>query len=249
MLIGTAGWSIGTAAAASFPGEGTSLQRYASVFPSLEINSSFHRPHRASTWQKWRDVVPEHFRFSVKMPKTLSHERKLVDCEVPLERFLEEVSELGDKLEILLLQLPPKLAFDEKVAASFFETMRSRCTTQVVCEPRHASWFDDGSDAFLREHRIARVAADPARHPAASIPGGWRGLSYFRLHGSPVMYRSSYADRIDPLAQQLRAEVNQGRRTWCIFDNTASSAAISDALSLQISLRPALSTPSAGLPT
>jgi uncharacterized protein YecE (DUF72 family) len=249
ILIGTAGWSIGTAAAASFPGEGTGLERYASVFPSLEINSSFHRPHRSSTWQKWRDAVPKHFRFAVKMPKTISHERKLVGCEEPLEQFLEEASELGDKLEILLLQLPPKLAFDESVAASFFETMRSRCATQVVCEPRHASWFDDDADDFLRQAGVARVAADPARHPNASIPGGWRGLSYFRLHGSPVMYRSSYGDRIDALAEQLGAEVDQGRRTWCIFDNTASSAAISDALALQISLRRALSTPSAGLPT
>jgi uncharacterized protein YecE (DUF72 family) len=249
ILIGTAGWSIGTAAAASFPGEGTGLERYASVFPSLEINSSFHRPHRASTWQKWRDSVPKHFRFSVKMPKTISHERKLVGCEEPLEQFLEEVSELGGKLEILLLQLPPKLAFDERVASSFFKTMRSRCRTQVVCEPRHQSWFDDDADAFLREAGVARVAADPARHPDASIPGGWRGLSYFRLHGSPVMYRSSYADRIEVLARQLRSEDSQGRRTWCIFDNTASSAAVSDALALQISLRRALSTPSAGLRT
>jgi uncharacterized protein YecE (DUF72 family) len=166
-----------------------------------------------------------------------------------LEQFLEEVSELGDKLEILLLQLPPKLGFDESVAASFFEAMRSRCATQVVCEPRHASWFEEDADAFIREQGVARVAADPARHPDASIPGGWRGLSYFRLHGSPVMYRSSYADRIEVLARQLRSEDSQGRRAWCIFDNTASSAAISDALSLQLSLRPAPSTPSAGLRT
>jgi uncharacterized protein YecE (DUF72 family) len=192
--------------------------------------------------------VPEHFRFSVKIPKTISHERKLVDCEEPLASFLEEVSELGGKLEILLLQLPPKLMFDEGIAASFFKLMRSRCATEIVCEPRHASWFDPGADAFLREQGIARVAADPARHPDASVPGGWLGLSYFRLHGSPVMYRSSYEDRIDALAQQLSAEDNQGRRTWCIFDNTASSAAISDALRLQISLRPELSIPLAGLP-
>jgi uncharacterized protein YecE (DUF72 family) len=214
----------------------------------VEINSSFHRPHRLGTWQKWRDVVPEHFRFSVKIPKTISHERKLVDCEAPLHQFLEEVRELGDKLEILLLQLPPKLAFDESIAVRFFDGLRSRCATQVVCEPRHASWFGHEADAFLHREGVARVAADPARHPDASVPGGWRGLSYFRLHGSPVMYRSSYADRIEVLAQQLRGEESQGRRTWCIFDNTASSAAISDALSLQISLRPAPSTPSAGLP-
>jgi uncharacterized protein YecE (DUF72 family) len=63
------------------------------------------------------------------------------------------------------------------------------------------------------------------------------------------MYRSSYADRIDLLAQQLKSEKDHGRRVWCIFDNTASSAAINDALLLKLSLRPAPLTPSAGLPT
>ncbi len=233
--IGTAGWAIGTSAAA-FPEAGTNLEKYAAVFPAVEINSSFHRPHRASTWQKWGDAAPEHFRFSAKVPKTISHERKLVDCHAQLTQFFDEVSGLDDKLELVLLQLPPKLAFDKSVAANFFDTMRSISQTAVVCEPRHPSWFGDDADAFLEQERIPRVAADPARHPDASIPGGWRGLSYFRLHGSPVMYRSSYADRIDVLAQQMSAEQDLGRPTWCIFDNTASSAAISDALLLQQAL-------------
>ena len=233
VFVGTAGWAIGTAAAASFREEGSGLERYASVFPAVEINSSFHRPHRPSTWQKWRDLVPAQFRFSVKMPKTISHERKLVDCEAPLEHFLEQVRELGDRLDILLLQLPPKLPFEAPTAASFFRAMRARSATQVVCEPRHPSWFEEDADGFLRSEGVARVAADPARHPRACTPGGWRGLSYFRLHGSPVMYRSSYADRIDDLAAQIKAEDDQGRPTWCIFDNTASSAAVTDALQLQ----------------
>jgi uncharacterized protein YecE (DUF72 family) len=76
-FIGTAGWAIGKVAAAHFPEEGSGLERYASVFPAVEINSSFHRPHQSSTWQRWREAVPDHFRFSVKIPKTVSHEQKL----------------------------------------------------------------------------------------------------------------------------------------------------------------------------
>ena len=233
IFIGTAGWAVDKTAAEPFPADGSSLERYASVLPAVEINSSFHRPHRASTWQRWRDAVPEHFRFSVKIPKAISHEQKLLRCEASLDLFLEQAHELGDKLAILLLQLPPKLEFDASTTKNFFSTLRSRCSTQVVCEPRHASWFEKDADALLRTIGVARVAADPARHCDASIPGGWRGLSYFRLHGSPVMYRSTYVDRIGDYAQQLQREGAEGRPTWCIFDNTASSAAVSDALLLQ----------------
>ena len=66
----------------------------------------------------------------------------------------------------------------------------------------------------------------------ASNPGGWRELSYWRLHGSPAMYRSSYADRIENYARLLEAEAAAGHEVWCLFDNTASSAAAGDALKL-----------------
>ena len=104
-----------------------------------------------------------------------------------------------------------------------------------MCEPRHPSWFDAEVDAFLSERRVARVAADPVRCEGAGEPGGWRGLSYWRLHGSPVMYRSSYADRIRRYAAQLTAAAERGD-AWCVFDNTASSAAAGDALALMKAL-------------
>ena len=80
-IIGTAGWSIARADAASFPSEGTSLERYSRVFSGVEVNSSFHRPHRASTWSKWGASVPEKFRFAVKIPKAITHDAKLVEID------------------------------------------------------------------------------------------------------------------------------------------------------------------------
>ena len=235
-LVGTAGWAIGKSAADSFPETGSSLERYAAIFPVVEINSSFHRAHRLSTWQRWRDTVPRDFRFSVKLPKTISHERKLVDCDDLLELFLDQVRELGDKLGVLLLQLPPKLEFHEKNAERFLANLISKCPAPTVCEPRHASWFEPQADALLNGMRVARVGADPARHPGAGYPGGWRGLSYFRWHGSPAVYRSSYADRIPKLAEDVRREAAEGGDVWCIFDNTASSAASADGLMLMKAL-------------
>jgi uncharacterized protein YecE (DUF72 family) len=232
-IVGTAGWSIARAQAERFPSEGAALQRYAARFPGVEINSSFHRPHRLTTWQRWAASVPADFRFAVKMPKTISHERKLVDCETLAGRFLEEAAGLGEKLAILLLQLPPKLAFDPSLAETFLKQLTPLLPAPLVCEPRHSSWFDPAANALLENFRVARVAADPACVPAAALPGGWRGLSYCRLHGSPRMYRSSYDDgRLDDYACRIAADLDAGRDVWCIFDNTASSAATGDALKL-----------------
>jgi uncharacterized protein YecE (DUF72 family) len=228
--VGTAGWSVAREAAAEFPTEGTSLERYASRFPVAEINSSFHRPHRISTWERWRDSVPDDFRFAVKLPKTITHQLKLRDVAEPLAEFMPQVVALGDKLAVLLVQLPPKLAFEREVADAFFADLRARTPAHIACEPRHPSWFEMDADTLLMERGIARVAADPAICEAAVVPGGWHGLRYWRLHGSPVKYRSSYLDGIDSLATAIVAASNADR--WCIFDNTASSAATGDALAL-----------------
>ncbi len=118
------------------------------------------------------------------------------------------------------------------MVSGFFDALRGRTSVPLVCEPRHASWFEEDSDRLLKEREIARVAADPAKVEPAAIPGGWRGLGYYRLHGSPVPYRSSYDDgRLEAYAEQMAAD--RERDLWCIFDNTASSAATGDALKLQ----------------
>lgn len=231
--IGTAGWTIARDSAAAFPAGGTSLERYSARFNCVEINSSFHRPHRLATWQRWRDSVPGDFRFSVKVPKTITHQAKLVDCRDLLGEFLDQAHALGDKLGILLVQLPPKLAFDAVVAVPFFADLAARTSAAIACEPRNASWFTHEADAALAELKVARVAADPALSAIAAAPGGWPGIAYWRLHGSPVMYRSSYADRIDRYARRLRSSAAPA---WCIFDNTASSAATGDALALTAAL-------------
>ncbi|QAY78286.1 DUF72 domain-containing protein [Sphingosinicella sp. BN140058] len=230
-IIGTAGWSLPRSVAERFPPEGSSLERYAARFRGAEINSSFHRPHRASTWARWAESVPTDFRFAAKLPKTISHQQKLVGCEHLVARFLEESAGLGDKLAILLLQLPPKLAFDAAPAEDFLAMLGSYTMARIVCEPRHPSWFEDEAGSLLVRLGVPRAAADPAIVPAAAVPGGWPGLAYWRLHGSPVMYRSAYGtERITDYAARIRNVAAAER--WCMFDNTASSAATGDALDL-----------------
>ena len=227
LRIGTAGWSIPRIVAAQFPVEGTGLQRYAARFNAAEINSSFYRPHKPATYARWAGSVPDGFRFAVKLPKTITHVARLIDCAALLTPFAAEIAGLGEKRGPVLVQLPPKLEFDAAVAHEFFARASEVLDGAVVCEPRHASWFEAEADALLAEHRIARVAADPARVPAGAVPGGWPGLAYFRLHGSPRPYFSGY--EADALAEWATL-VPEGAETWVMFDNTASGRAAQDAL-------------------
>jgi len=237
VIVGTAGWSIPRLVAASFPGDGTQLQRYARVLPGAEINTSAYRDHTAAAYANWARQTPRRFRFAVKLPQQITHETHLRGARRPLEAFLHELSGLGSRLGPLVVQLPPSLAFDARVARRFFTLLRERHQGDVACEPRHPSWFDPVAEAMLVGHRVARIAADPAVVPAAARPGGWAGLVYFRLHGSPRKYWSIYeAERVDEWAKQLDS-LPRRTRAWCIFDNTAASGAAGNALQLQAALR------------
>jgi uncharacterized protein YecE (DUF72 family) len=232
--IGCAGWAIRKAHAALFPASGSHLARYAQRLNAVEINSSFYRPHRRSTYERWAATVPDDFAFAVKAPKAITHELRLARTGAVLDAFLAEATGLGEKLGPVLFQLPPKLAFEAHLARSFFSDVRTRFQGSVVCEPRHPDWFTASADDLLKEFRIGRVAADPAVVPAAADPGGWRDLIYFRLHGSPRMYYSEYdADRLERLARQLTAEAKRDHTCWCIFDNTAQDAATRNAFALK----------------
>ncbi|MFC7739638.1 DUF72 domain-containing protein, partial [Roseomonas sp. GCM10028921] len=140
---------------------------------------------------------------------------------------------LGDRLGPLLVQLPPSLRYEEEVADRFLAGFRNVFEGALACEPRHASWFTDEADAHLTHYQVARVAADPAVVPRAAVPGGWPGLVYHRLHGSPEVYNSPYSDdELDAVAQQIRVACSEPRECWCIFDNTALGWATRDALNL-----------------
>jgi len=217
---------------AALPQSGSNLERYAQCFNAVEINSSFHRPHRCQTYERWAASVPADFAFSVKLPRAITHDLRLAGAQAPLNEFIAQTSGLGDKLAVVLVQLPPSFAFDKRLARTFFAALRKRFGGGVAFEPRHPSWFAPEAERLLVAHRIARVAADPPPIPAAAEPGGWRGLTYFRLHGSPRRYFSEYEpERIAQYAAKLRQADSAER--WCIFDNTAHAFATANALALR----------------
>lgn len=253
IYIGCAGWSIPRAFAERFPAEGSHLERYARVFSAVEINSSFYRSHKPSTYERWANSVPEGFSFSVKVPRLITHTHRLKVVDAALSNFLAECTQLGAKLGPLLVQLPPSLGFDMDMADTadrFFTTLRRHFTGDVACEVRHPTWFGPEPNSLLSSYHIARVAAHPPimpRVPAGpradveeiaeastmAEPGGWSGLLYYRLHGSPRIYYSAYSDSyLKALARVLGEAERSGTRVWCIFDNTAEGAATGDALAV-----------------
>lgn len=234
LYVGTAGWTLPRDVRAEFPAQGTHLERYAQRLPAVEINSTFYRPHRPATFARWAESVPATFRFSVKIPQAITHDRRLQDVGGLLTTFLGEIAPLGERLGCLLVQLPPSFAWHRPTATAFFKLLQKQGEVPVACEPRHASWFEPSVEKVLRTFKIARVAADPAKVPSASLPGGWPELVYYRLHGSPRTYYSAYSpESLATLAEQLRLAARQAKAVWCIFDNTALGAAAPNALQLQ----------------
>jgi uncharacterized protein YecE (DUF72 family) len=232
--VGVAGWSLRREAQPLFATPGTHLQRYAALLSAVEINSSFYRPHRVETYARWGASVPEDFRFSVKLPRTITHDQRLHGAGPLLDEFLPGPLALGERLGCLLVQLPPSLDYVPDAAAAFLAELRRRYDGPTVLEPRHPTWFSDDANALLAAERIARVAADPPRHPDDGRPAGSAEVVYYRLHGSPRIYYSPYPpDHLHQLAAELRRCAEHVSPTWCIFDNTALGAATFDALMLR----------------
>ena len=237
LRIGTAGWAIRREHQTSLAGIGTHLARYARAFNAVEINSSFYRPHRASTYAKWAGETPTDFAFGVKMPRSITHNARLRGADDLLESFFGECGALGRKLGCVLIQLPPSLAFDTKAVRDFLGRLRGLYDGCAALEPRHASWFSKAAETLLVRFEIARVAADPIpasmkNVSAASPPGGWNGFEYWRLHGHPKIYHSDYdAHFLDGLAERVSPDA------WVIFDNTALGHATTNARELADRMR------------
>ena len=231
--IGTAGWSIPRQSTGRFNSPGTHLERYSRELCCTEINSSFYRPHAVSTYAKWRDATPEGFRFAVKMPRTITHELKLRHARQVFADFLTQSDGLGRKRGPILVQLPPSLSFDAAVVADFFDSVRVAYEGPMVCEPRHPTWFAPHVASLLDQYRVSRVAADPPPPFVPLAPDGWPRLAYYRLHGSPGMYWSRYDLTFIATLSAAVQRLSRAADVWCIFDNTASGAAIENARELR----------------
>ncbi len=222
--IGTAGWNLPAEAQDNFPIGKSQLERYSQVFNAVEINSSFHKAHKKTIYERWCDSTPENFQFSVKMFKEITHNKKLIGVEDDLDKFFQEIAGLKNKLGILLIQLPPSLVFEQNRIDIFFELLRKMFDGKVVIEPRNSSWAESTPQNILKKYDVSYVKADPIKFTINAK----QTLKYYRLHGSPLIYKSSYDDQfLKKIAKDLTPS------SWVIFDNTQFGAGTQNALDLK----------------
>ena len=171
--IGTTGWSYDDWLGKVYP-DGTAkrdyLEHYARRFPAVEVDSSFYGVPRAAYVANWAKATPAAFRFALKMPREITHERVLVDCGETVDKLLAAVEPLGEKLLGVLLQFGYFNRTKFRSAAPFFERLDAFLTqyaphVPLVCEIRNKSWLTGDYFDLLRRHRVVAALVEQAWLP------------------------------------------------------------------------------------
>ncbi|HSS25364.1 MAG TPA: DUF72 domain-containing protein [Mycobacterium sp.] len=237
--IGTSGWSYDHWVDVLYPPGMPSarrLARYVEVFDTVELNASFYRWPKDSTFAGWRDQLPAGFRMSVKAHRGLTHYRRLASPEPWIERFERCWQLLGDRHGVLLVQLHPEQQRDDARLDSFLQ--RIPASIRVAVELRHASWNEPAVYELLEDHRAAYVVMSGGG--LVCVPRATTDLVYVRLHGpdQDAIYAGCYSDNeLRRWADRIARWDRDGVDVWVYFNNDLGGHAVRNALTLQELLR------------
>lgn len=211
------------------------LAFYAQHYNAVEINATFYRPFPETVLTRWHDATPDAFRFVLKAPKTITHEKALDGVEGELAQFISSTAGLGGKLAAVLWQFPPKLTKDvlsERLAA-FLPTLPG--TVKHVFEFRHVSWFAEETYALLNRYHAGIVNNDSPRLPGSDAATDQ--VLYVRLHGPGKLYDSSYdSEQLRAWADKIAPRLVQ-YDTFVFFNNTMRGQALANADELRALLK------------
>lgn len=233
--IGTSGWSYDHWDGVCYPHGTPPAKRrdyYAARFDTVELNASFYRWPRDTTFAGWRRRLPPGFALSVKAPRGLTHAKKLYAPEVWIERIVRCWHELGDRRAVLLVQLPPAMERDDARLDYFLS--RLPWWIRVSVEFRHPSWDDDAVYAILERHGTAYCVMSGAGLPCvlrATAP-----FVYARLHGPDheYLYGGSYSeDDLRWWADRIQEWHGAGRDVYVYFNNDGGGNAVRNAETLR----------------
>ncbi|MGE2815339.1 DUF72 domain-containing protein [Mycobacterium heidelbergense] len=233
--IGTSGWSYQHWTDVLYrPGlpAGKRLARYVEVFDTVELNASFYRWPKDSTFAGWRDQLPAGFTMSVKAHRGLTHYRRLASPEPWIERFERCWQLLGDRRGVLLVQLHPEQQRDDARLDSFLRQVPA--SIRVAVELRNPSWNDPAVYEVLERRRAAYVVMSGAG--LACVPRATADLVYVRLHGpdQDSIYAGCYSgDDLRCWADRIAGWDRDGRDVWVYFNNDLGGHAVRNALTLQ----------------
>ncbi len=209
------------------------LAFYAGHFNTVEINATFYGYFKRSVYERWRDTTPDDFVFTIKGPKPITHVNRLVDVDDLLAGFLESAAGLGDKLSVVLWQMPPSFKQDSPEALDTLAAFLALLPRHMrhVLEFRHASWFTDAVYALLDSFGVGFVMNDSNRWSASEAYTG--GFSYVRFHGPEKLYASLYTpEQLQAWADKLRPRLDVGD-VYVYFNNDYGGRAIQNARELR----------------
>jgi uncharacterized protein YecE (DUF72 family) len=231
--IGTSGWNYDSWAETFYEGRPKKdwLRFCADKFTALEVNATFYRLQSRATFRRWGAETPPGFRFAIKANRYLTHNKKLTDPLPAIRIERGRASALGEKLGVVLWQLPRNFGCNLERLETFARALRSWKKVRHAIEFRHLSWFDAEVAALLGRHRIAVCQSDAADWPLWDAVTA--DLVYVRLHGHEATYASGYTGaQLRAWARKVRRWMNEGREVHVYFDNDAFGHAPRDALRL-----------------
>ncbi len=234
-LIGTSGFSYpewrGVFYPPSLPRRRW-LEHYAQEFSAVELNVTFYRTPRESTCSGWEEATPPGFRFVLKVPRLVSHVRRLVGCAPELDRFWQSVAPLWGKVVAVLLQTPPSLRFDASLFEDFLGALPPGFPP-LAWELRHGGFVGDEALRWFRERRQALVVADSGgRYP--TIRAFTADPAYLRFHGPQGLYASLYTEaQLAEYVTWSRSSVPAGATVFAFFNNDVGGHAITNARQLR----------------
>jgi len=204
------------------------FERYASLFGTLELNSTFYHLPRSLTVRHWLERAPKGFLFSFKAPRVITHDKRLRGVREDLLRFLHLLKPLKEKTGAILFQLPPSLHGKEEVLGEFLALLPHGGGWRFAMEFRHESWYAEEIFAMLRHYNVAVCRHDYGGGTEVTEPTA--GFEYFRLHGTSGHYRGSYGEEeLRALAGKIRDAAAHHREVFVYFNNDLDGAAVTDA--------------------
>lgn len=199
---------------------------YCQHFKTYEFNGSFYKFPTVKNLLTWHDKTPADFQFSIKIPKIISHIKKLQNCESEINEFYAIVQEgLKSKLACVLWQLPPSFNYSEERLDSIINSTNTEFKN--VVEFRHESWWREDVMNLLRENNLIFCNVNYLKLPTEIHKNS--SIGYIRMHGNPELFYSEYTQK---QIEQLYLEIKnmEFEEIYIYFNNTASTAGIINAL-------------------
>ncbi|NOX21305.1 MAG: DUF72 domain-containing protein [Nitrospirae bacterium] len=207
------------------------FQYYCSIFDTVEMNVTFYRLPKESSFKRWHKDSPQGFTFSVKGSRLITHLKRLKDVEEPLENFFSLVKILKDKLSIVLWQFPPKMELDLERLGIFLKLLKNY-NTRSCFEFRHPSWINEDVSRLLKKYGFSYCQADwPEFNDSLPVTANY---IYIRRHGQGGRYNSCYTDeQLKRDAKKIKGYLKKGIDVYIYFNNDAYGYAPQNARQLK----------------